>query len=303
MAGPITTGSHPKALWPGIHEWWGRTYDEWPVEFTELFDMDTSQKAYEEDVEVTGFSLAPVKSEGMGVSYDSETQGNTTRSTHVAYALGYIVTYEEMKDNLYEKVGKRRSGALAFSMRQTKETVGANIYNRGFNSAFTYGDGKELLATDHPSLSGDQSNELAVAADFSEAALEDLLIQVAGATNNRGLKFSNKGRCLVVPRQLIFDTARVLKSVLQNDSANNAINALRATGVLPEGVKVNHYLDDPDAWFVRTNVKNGMTCYNREKVSFTQDNDFDTKNAKAACYERYSFTNSDFRAVYGSPGA
>lgn len=299
----ITTGNHPKALWPGIKAWWGRTYDEHRVEFTDLFDEDTSSRSYEEDVEVTGFGLAPAKAEGKAVSYDQETQGVVTRYTHVAYALGYIVTHEELSDNLYEVVSKRRSRAVAFSHRQTKETVGANIYNRGFNSSFTFGDGKELFATDHPSLSGDQSNELAVAADMSEAAIEDLIIQIMGATNNRGLKISLMSRSLHVPRQLWFESNRIMKSVLQNDTANNAINALRSTGSLPEGIKVNHYFDDPDAFFIRTNVPEGMKCYNREAISFDQDNDFDTKNAKAKCYERYSFGNTDFRAAYASPGA
>ncbi|MDP6801114.1 MAG: hypothetical protein QF744_14995 [SAR202 cluster bacterium] len=299
----ITTGNHPKSLWPGIKEWWGRSYDEHTEEFPDLFDKDTSSQAYEEDVEVTGFGLAPVKPEGRSVSYDSETQGTITRATHVAYALGYICTYEELKDGLYEVVSKRRSQALAFSMRQTKENVGANVYNRAFNSSYTFGDGKEILATDHPSLSGDQSNEPATAADLSEAAIEDLIIQIMGATNSRGLKISLMPKALIVPRQLWFEANRILKSVLQNDTANNAINVLQATNALPGGIKVNHYLTDQDAWFMRTNAPRGMMCYEREAVSFAMDNDFDTSNAKAKSYERYSFSVSDWRGLYGSPGA
>ncbi len=299
----ITTGNHPKSLWPGIKEWWGRSYDEHTEEFPDLFDKDTSSQAYEEDVEVTGFGLAPVKPEGRSVSYDSETQGTITRATHVAYALGYICTYEELKDGLYEVVSKRRSQALAFSMRQTKENVGANVYNRAFNSSYTFGDGKEILATDHPSLSGDQSNEPATATDLSEAAIEDLIIQIMGATNSRGLKISLMPKALIVPRQLWFEANRILKSVLQNDTANNAINVLQATNALPGGIKVNHYLTDQDAWFMRTNAPRGMMCYEREAVSFAMDNDFDTSNAKAKSYERYSFSVSDWRGLYGSPGA
>ena len=303
MAGIITTGNHPKALWPGIKAWWGRVYDEHVTEYTDLYDTDTSSRAYEEDVEVTGFGLAPVKAEGAAVTYDSETQSFVSRYTHVAYALGYIVTYEELQDNLYEMVSKRRSQALAFSMRQTKENVGANGYNRGFNSNFVGGDSKEMLATDHPTLSGDQSNELAVAADLSEASIEDLIIQIMGATNARGLKISLMPKKLIVPRQLWFESNRILNSILQNDTANNAVNVLNATNAIPEGVCVNHYLTDPDAWFVRTNAPRGLIHYQREATSLQNDNDFDTSNAKAKSYERYSFRWTDWRGIYGSPGA
>lgn len=303
MAGTITTGNHPKALWPGIKAWWGRVYDEHVTEYTDLFATDTSSRAYEEDVEVTGFGLAPVKAEGMSVSYDSESQSFVSRYTHVAYALGYIVTYEELQDNLYEMVSKRRSQALAFSMRQTTENVGANVYNRGFNSSFAGGDGKEMLATDHPTLSGDQSNELTVAADLSEASIEDLIIQIMGATNARGLKISLMPKKLIVPRQLWFESNRILNSVLRSDTANNDVNVLNATNALPEGICVNHYLTDTDAWFMRTNAPRGLIHYSREKTSFTTDNDFDTSNAKAKSYQRESFKWTDWRGIYGSPGA
>lgn len=299
----ITTGNHPKALWPGIRAWWGRQYDEHKVEYTDLFDVETSEQAYEEDVQVTGFGLAPVKPEGQSISYDSETQGYVSRYTHVAYALGYICTFEELRDNLYEVVSKRRARANAFSMRQTKENVAANVYNRAFDSNYTGGDATELIATTHTTSSGNQSNHLTTAADLSEASLEDLLIQVMGATNDRGLKISLMPRSLIVPRQLWFEANRILKSTLQNDSANNAVNVLRATNALPEGIKVNHYFTDTDAFFVRTNVPQGMLCFDRDRIPLEQDNDFDTKNAKAASYERYSFGWTDWRGVYGSPGA
>jgi hypothetical protein len=299
----ITTGNHPKALWPGVKAWWGRSYNEHPLEYPDLFESDSSEKSYEEDVQVTGFGLVAQKSEGGATSFDSETQGYTTRYTHVAYAGGYIVTYEELKDNLYEVVSKRRAGALAFSARQTKETVAANVYNRAFSSSFTFGDGKELLATDHPTLSGDQSNELTTAADLSEASLEDLIVQIMGATNDRGLKISLMPKTLLVARQNWFEANRILKSTLQNDSANNAINVLKATNALPGGIKMNHYFTDADAWFLRTNAPRGMIYYDREAATFDQDNDFDTKNAKAAVYFRCSFGNTDWRGLYGSPGA
>lgn len=301
----IGTGNFPKALRPGVKKWWGRAYDEHMVEYTQLFDVDTSDKSYEEMVEATGFGLAPVKNQGDPTIYDSENQGTLTRSTHVAYGLGFIVTREEIADNLYMEVGKRRASALAFSFRQTKENVGANFYNRGFNSSYTLGDGKELLATDHPTVSGTQSNELATATDLSEAALEDLLIQIGKAKNSRGLNISIKPRCLIVPPDLGFEAERILNSVLQNDTANNAVNVLKSTNALPEGIKVNHYLTDVDAWFVRTAVPmgSGLVCFQREAIEFGDDNDFDTSNLKYKGYERYSFTCGDFRALYGSPGA
>lgn len=300
----ITTGNFPKALRPGVKKWWGRAYDEHPVEYTVLFDEDTSDKSYEELVEATGFGLAPTKTEGAATTYDTESQGTLTRSTHVAYGLGFIITREEMDDNLYMEVGKQRSRALAFSFRQTKEVVAANIYNRAFNSSYTFGDGKELLATDHPTLNGTQSNELSTSADLSEASLEDLSIQVSKAKNSRGLRIALRKRCLIVPPDLEFEANRIYNSVLQNDTANNAINALRATGAFPEGIKVNHYLTDSDAFFIRTALPSGtgLVCFNRVPISFDDDNDFDTKNAKFKGYERYSFTAGDFRALYGSPG-
>lgn len=298
----ISTGNHPKALWPGVKAWFGRQYNEHQTEYTDLFDMDTSSMNYEEVVELTGFGLAPVKTESASVQYDSESQGYTKRFTHVAYALGYICSREELDDNQYEIVSKRRAKALAFSFRQTKENVAANVYNRATNSSYTGGDGKELLATDHPTSNGSQSNELATAADLSEASLEDIVIQIMGAKNSRGLAINLMPKKLIVPRQEWFNANRILKSVLQNDSAQNAINALKATNAIPGGIVVNHYLTDADQWFVRTNAPEGMTGFDRVKMEFTQDNDFDTSNAKAKGYERYSFGWGDWRGVFGSPG-
>jgi hypothetical protein len=303
MSGIITTGSHPKALWPGIHAWWGRQYDEWDVEFEKLFDMTSSDQNYEETVETTGFGLAPVKGQGSATTYDSEQQGTVNRYTNVAYSLGYIVTREELDDNLYEVVSKRRAQALAFSMRQTKENVGANIYNRAFNASFTFGDGKKLITNDHPTVNGSQSNIISTNADLSEASLEDLTIQIAKARNSRGLRISLMPQTLHVAPENMYEALRILKSTLQNDTANNAVNALKYAGVFPGGVHVNHYFTDSDAFFIRTNVPNGMTGFNRVAPEFTQDNDFDTENAKAKCYERYVFGVSDWRGVYGSPGA
>lgn len=298
----ITTGTHPKALWPGVKAWWGRSYNEHVVEYIDLFDADTSDKSYEEEVEITGFGLAPAKPEGTSIVYDTETQGAVTRYTNVAYALGFIVTYEELRDNLYESVSKRRAQALAFSMRQTKENIGANIYNRAFNSSYAGGDGASMCSTSHPTLSGNQSNVLATAADLSEAAIEDLCIQVMQVTNNRGLKISAIPQSLHVAPQNWFEANRVVESVLQNDTANNAINVIKASGTFPKGIKINHYFASATAFFIRTNIPRGPQYFEREAVSFDQDNDFDTKNAKAACYERYVFGWTDWRGVFGTQG-
>jgi hypothetical protein len=299
----INTGSIAKLLWPGLNARWGLNYTEHPKEYTDLFDVFDSDRAYEEDQELTGFGLAPVKPQGQATSYDTMSQGVTTRYTHLAYSLGFIITHEALVDNQYEKVGMQRTGSLAFSMRQTKENVAANVYNRAFNSSYTGGDGKELLATDHTSSAGSWSNELATSADMSEASLEDLIIQIGQATNDRGLKISIKPKALVIPVNLQFEAARILKSVGQSGTANNDINALRTMGAFPDGVKVNHYLTDTDAFFIRTDVQDGLKLFQREAAEFKQDGDFDTDNLKYKAYERYSFGWTDPRALYGSPGA
>jgi len=303
MAGIITTASHPKALWPGIKAWWGQVYDEHKEEYSQLFDSDTSSMNYEEDVQLTGFGLAPVKSEGSGVSYDSEIQGFTTRYTHVAYALGYIVTKEELDDNLYEQVSRRRAAALAMSFRQTKENIGANIYNRAFNGTYLGGDGVALCSTAHPNTSGGTfANTPTVAADLSEASLEDALTAIMGFQNDRGLLINVMPRSLVVARQNWWNANRIMKSAYTPSTANNAVNVLVATNALPEGIVMNHYLSSPNAWFVRTNIQNGLKYYSRVGIQFDQDNDFDTMNAKAKGYERYSFGWTDPRAIYGVNG-
>jgi len=299
----IVTGAHPKALWPGIKEWFGIKYAEKPLQCMALFDRDSSDKAYEEDVESTSFGLAPVKPESGALTYDDHNQTNVAKYVHATYGLGYKVTMEELQDSKYAEVSKARSGMLAYSMRQTKEIVGANIYNRGFNSSYTGADGKEMLATDHPTRAGDQSNELATPADFSEASLEDLLIQIRQAKNSRGLRIQLVGQKLIVPNNLMFEAQRVVMSQLQSGTANNDVNALRRMGMLPEGIEVNDYLTDTDAFFIRTDVLTGLKMFQRMELEFEQDNDFDTKNACASAIERYTFGWSDWRAIYGSPGA
>ena len=298
----ITSGAHPKALWPGIYAWFGAKYAEHGNQNAKLFDVKNSNKKYEELVEQTGFGIAPVKAEGSSTAYDAHAQGVTSRGTNVAYSLGYIVTREEKADNLYEEVGMQRAASLAFSMATTRNIVGANVYNRAFNSSYAWGDTKELCATDHSSLAGSQSNELATAADLSEASLEDLTIQILDAKNSKGLQIALQPKSLIIPTALTYDAQRILKSIGRVDSANNDLNALNSMNVIPE-VVVNNYLTDSDAWFIRTNAPSGMCWFDREAVEFTKDEDFDTDNAKAKAYMRFVPLVGDWRGLYGSPGA
>ena len=304
MSGVITTSHFGKALWPGINAWYGKAYEDYPVEYTDLFDTFKSSKAFEEDVMVSSFGLAPVKEEGAPIQYDSEQQGFISRYSHVTYALGFIITREMFDDDQYDIVGQRRAQALARSMRQTKETVAANVYNRAFNSSYTGGDGKELCATDHPNVAGGTwSNELATAADLSEAALEQAVIDMMAWTDDRGLLIAAMPEKLILPPELIFEAERILETPLRVGTADNDVNALKNLGKFRGGVTVNHYLTDADAWFIRTNVANGMKHFERKADSFAEDNDFDTDNAKFKASARYSFGWSDPRGIFGSPGA
>jgi len=304
MSGIITSASFAKALWPGINAWWGKAYNEYPVEYTKLFDTYKSRRAFEEDVGITSFGLAQIKPEGGGIAYDSENQTWTTRYQHVVYALGFIITKEIIDDDLYDVVGERRARGLAFSMRQTKEVIGANVYNRAFNSAFVGGDGVSLLNAAHPNYAGGTfSNVLATASDLSEAALEQAWIDISLLRNDRGLLIAVQPESLIIPPQLKFEADRILKSTGRPGTDTNDINAIRQEGLFPGGVHVNHFLTDPDAWFIRTNVKDGMKYFERQPDTFDMDNDFDTSNAKYKAQGRYSFGWTDPRALFGSPGA
>lgn len=302
MPGVITTGSAPKTLWPGIYAFWGQKYDEHDMLYRELFEMKSSNKAYEETPELIGFGLAPIKEQGTSTQYDTWRQGFVTRFTNVPYALGFIVTREEIKDNLYPQVTRDRTARLAFSMKTTRETVGANIYNRAFNVAFPGGDGLPLISTAHLTDDGTQSNALAVAANLSEQAIEDMTIQIANANDSRGLRINLRPRKLVVNTANMFEAERILASYLQNGTANNALNALRSKGTLPEGYVDNTYLSDPTAWWIQTNAENGMCWFDREPTEFTEDNDFDTDNMKYKSYMRFVPGWSDWRGLFGTPG-
>lgn len=302
----ISTGNHPKALWPGVKKWFHLQYDEHPLEYSEIFETVSSDKAYEEYAQSVGMGLPAEKPQGSAISYDVDQQGYVARLRNITYGLGYAVTMEEIQDNKYAEVAQARAGRLAFSFRQAKEINGANILNRAFSNSYVGGDGKELLATDHPTMyAGDFSNELSTPADLSEASVEDLLIQVMKTKDDRGFQISLMPEKLIIAPDNAFNAERILKSNLQNDTANNATNAVRSMGLLPGGIVVNHYLTDADAWFIKNRVPAGTGLLYQERMAlkFDRDNDFSTKNALASAVERYRFGWVDPRCIAGSAGA
>lgn len=306
--GVIATGNHPAALWPGIADWFGTSYQAYPAEWKDLVnDIRTSDKAYEEVYQDTGFAIAPVKAQGSGIAYDANVQGYGTRATNVTYALGYAVTMEELQDDQYIQVSMGRAKANAFSQAQTRELVTANVMNKGFSTSLqTIGDGAAFFSTAHPLTNGGTfANKPSTDVDLSEASLEDMLILIGGFTNDRGLPIQVLPKRLIVSRQNQFNAARILKSSYQADTANNAINAMKAMGSLPEGFSVNHYLTDVNAWFVKNEIPtgSGFTFWERMPVTFDKDNDFATKNALASSITRFSVAVADPRCYAGSSGS
>lgn len=302
--GVINTGTHPKLLWPGVRAIWGQIYAEHAKEYPDLYEVLESDQAYEEDVQVTGFGLPVIKPEGASGTYDYETQGIISRYTHIAYSLGYIVTEEELEDNKYEKVSMDRAKANAFSINQGIENVTAFLYNNAFVSTyFTTGDGVALCSNAHVNATGGTySNILSPGADLSEAALEDISIQIMGVQTDRGLNVNVMPQSLHIAKQEWFNANRIMGSVLQSDTSSNNINVLKATNAFPAGIKMNHYFTSSHAWFVRTNAMKGMTMFWRRHPDLKMDNDFDTRNAKSLCTLRYSVGCTDPRGIFGSNG-
>lgn len=296
----ITSGSFAKALWPGVNAWYGKSYSDYQPEWDKLFDKNTSSRAFEEDVGLSSLGLAAVKAEGAPITYDSERQGFTTRYNHVVYALGFVITREMFEDDQYDVVGKKKANALARSMRQTKEIVAANVYNRATTSGYTGGDGIVLLSASHVNVAGGTYSNIQ-SADLNEAALEQAFIDIEGFTDDRGLIIAAKPKSLIIPRQLRFEAHRILKSDGRVATADNDANALKDSGLFTN-IVVNHYLTDADAWFIRTDVPDGMKYFERRGDAFEMDNDFDTENAKFKATARYSFGWSDPRGLYGSMG-
>lgn len=303
MSGIITSSSFSKLLWPGLNKVWGKEYNDYPVEWDKLFEHNKSDRAYEEDLGLSSFGLANVKAEGAPITYDTERQGFTSRYNNVVYALGFIITREIYEDDQYGKIGGQKAKALARSMRQTKETNGANIYNRAFNGSYVGGDGVSMINSAHPNVAGGTfSNQIAVASDLSEAALEQAVIDIAGFRDDRGLLIAAKAEKLVIPYQQQFEAKRILGADGRVGTDLNDPNVLKDMGIF-SNVITNHYLTDADAWFILTSVKDGVKYFERRADQFEMDNDFDTENAKFKATARYAFGWSDPRAVYGSQGA
>ena len=293
-----------KELVPGLHALFGLEYDRYAAEYEEIFDTESSERAFEEEVMLSGFGEAPVKTEGTAVSYDTAQEAFTARYTHETIALAFSLTEEAIEDNLYDTLSSRYTRALARSMMQTKNIKGANVLNNAFSSSFVGGDGKELCATDHPTVGNEnQRNELSTAADLNETSLEQALIDIGAFEDERGLKINAQARKLIIPSALQFVADRLLDSPGRTGTADNDINAVRNMGLVPEGYTVNHFLTDTDAFFLKTDVPNGLKHFERTAVSTNMEGDFETGNVRYKARERYSFGFSDWRGIFGSPGA
>ena len=300
----VNTGAIGKALWPGLNAIFGMKYNEFPMEYSEIFKTFSSSKNFEEDLGMYGLGMAEVKPEGDVVHYGDFAQAWLKRYVHVTYALGYIITREAIEDSQYAEIAAARTRMIAYAMRQTKETVAANVLNRAFNNSYTGADGLELCSTAHLlGKGGTFQNELTTAADLSEASLEQACIDIMGFVDDASLKINVMPEKMIVAKENAFEAERILRSTLQNDSAQNAINALRSKGMLPGGYAVNHYLTDADAFFILTNAENGLKHFERRGVEFEQDQDFDSDNIKFKGSERYVFSWTDPRGIFGSPGA
>jgi hypothetical protein len=293
-----------KELEPGLNALFGLEYSRYENEHAEIFITETSDRAFEEEVMLTGFSGAEVKQEGAPVVFDQASEAYTSRYTHETIALAFAITEEAIEDNLYDRLASRYTRALARSMANTKQVKAAAVLNNAFNSSFTGGDGKELIATDHPLANGGTfSNELATAADLNETSLEQSLIDIAAFVDERGLRIAIQGRKLIVPKELQFTAERILKSPLRVGTADNDINAIKNMGMIPEGYRVNHFLTDTDAFFIMTDAPNGLKHFVRSPIKTAIEGDFDTGNVRFKARERYVFGFSDPRGIFGSPGA
>ena len=289
-----------KELEPGLNALFGLEYKQYVNEAAEIFETENSDRAFEEEVMLAGFANATVKPEGQCISYDSAQETFTARYTNETIALAFAITEEAIEDNLYDRLASRYTKALARSMANTKQVKGAAVLNNGFNSSYAGGDGKELFATDHPTLAGTFSNELATAADLNETSLEQALIDIAAMTDERGLKIAARGMKMIIPSALQFTAERLMKSKGRTGTADNDINAINNMGAIPEGYVVNHYLTDTSKWFIKTDVPNGLKHFTRAPLKTSMEGDFDTGNVRYKARERYVFGFSDPRGIFGS---
>ena len=293
-----------KELLPGLNALFGLEYSTYGEEHKEIYETETSERSFEEETKLSGFNAAPVKNEGQAIAYDNAQEVFTARYNHETIALGFSITEEAVEDNLYDSLSARYTKALARAMAYTKQVKGANVLNQGFNGAYPGGDGVSLFSTSHPLVSGGtNSNTPATPADLNETSLEAAVIQIAGWTDERGLLIAAKPKKLIVPPSLMFVATRLLETELRTATADNDINALRSMGAIPGGYAVNHFLTDTDAWFLTTDVPNGLKHFIRTPMATSMDGDFDTGNVRYKARERYSFGWSDPLGMFGSPGA
>mgnify|MGYP003683642775 FL=1 len=299
----ISRGQLVKELEPGLNALFGLEYKRYENQHAEIYATETSDRAFEEEVMLSGFANAQVKPEGSGVTFDSAQETFTARYTMETVALAFAITEEAVEDNLYDRLSSRYTKALARSMSNTKQVKAVNPLVNGFGGGFTSGDGSNLFATTHPTIAGTVSNTLATAADLNETSLEQSLIDIAAFTDERGLKIAAKATKMIVPSALQFQAERLMKSEGRVQTADNDINAIRSMGMVPQGYRVNNFLTDPNAFFLITDVPNGMKHFVRTPIKTAMEGDFDTGNLRFKARERYQFGVSDFRGIYGSPGA
>jgi hypothetical protein len=292
-----------KELLPGLNALFGMEYDSYENEHSELYETENSERSFEEEVKLSGFGAAPTKAEGSAISYDNAQESFTSRYTHETVAMGFSITEEAMEDNLYDSLSARYTKALARAMAYTKQVKAASLLNAGFDT-FNSGDGVTLFSTAHPTVAGGtNSNRPGTPADLNETSLEQAVIDIAAYTDERNLLIAARPRKLIVPPALMFVATRLLQTELRVGTADNDLNALKSNGSIPEGYRVNHYLTDNDAWFMTTDIPNGMKHFVRTPLSTSMDGDFDTGNVRYKARERYSFGVSDPLGIYGSPGA
>ena len=293
-----------KELLPGLNALFGLEYAKYGEEHKEIYETETCERAFEEETKLSGFSAAPVKPEGQAIAYDNAQEAWTARYNHETIALGFAITEEAIEDNLYDSLSARYTKGLARAMAYTKQVKAAAILNNGFNASVTYGDGVPLFSTSHPLVSGGvNSNRPTIGADLNETSLENAVIQIAAWTDERSLLIAAKPRKLVIPPALMFVATRLLETELRVGTNNNDINALKNNGSIPEGYTVNHFLTDTNAWFLTTDVPNGLKHFVRTPLQNSMDGDFDTGNVRYKARERYSFGVSDPLGVFGSPGS
>ena len=299
----ISRGQLVKELEPGLNALFGLEYKRYENQHLEIFDVETSDRAFEEEVMLSGFANAQIKPEGSGVTFDNAQETFTARYTHNTIALAFSITEEAIEDNLYDRLASRYTKALARSMANTKQVTAANVLNNAFSSSFPGGDGQPLLDQSHPTIAGSFRNELQTAADLNETSLEQSLIDINAFTDERGLKIAARGVKLIIPSELQFTAERLMATAGRTGTANNDINAIKSMGMIPQGYVVNNFLTDSDAFFIKTDVPNGMKMFVRAAIKTSMEGDFDTGNVRYKARERYSFGWSDPRGLFGSPGA